>query len=54
MAIISITISAILAIILGLVVLIFPRFLRWAIGLYLIIFGIIQLLSQYVVQFSPY
>ncbi len=47
MALISITISAILAIILGLLVLVWPKLLRWAVGLYLIIFGILQLISQY-------
>ncbi|MDP4039012.1 MAG: DUF3096 domain-containing protein [Candidatus Pacearchaeota archaeon] len=49
---ISLTISAILAIILGVMILIFPRILRWAVGLYLLIFGVIQLLSNYV-SFSP-
>ncbi|GEM_PF-1555351 len=53
MAIISITISAILAIILGFVVLIFPKLLRWAVGVYLIIFGIIQLLGNFI-SFSPF
>lgn len=52
MAVISLTISALLAIVLGIVVLLFPRFLRWAVGLYLIVFGIIQLSSNYI-QFSP-
>lgn len=52
MATISLTISAILAIILGLVILIWPKLLRWAVGLYLLIFGILQLLGNYV-DFSP-
>lgn len=52
MAVISLTISAVLAIILGFVVLIFPKFVRWALGLYLIVFGAIQLSSNYI-QFSP-
>ena len=52
MAVISLTISALLAIVLGIVILLFPRFLRWAVGLYLIVFGIIQLSSNYI-QFSP-
>ncbi|PIN90936.1 DUF3096 domain-containing protein [Candidatus Pacearchaeota archaeon CG10_big_fil_rev_8_21_14_0_10_34_76] len=52
MATISLTISAILAIILGIVILIFPKLLRWAVGLYLVIFGILQLLGTYV-DFSP-
>ncbi len=46
MALISLTISAVLAIILGLLVLIFPTLLRWAVGLYLIIFGVLQLLGN--------
>jgi len=41
---ITFTISAILAIIVGLLVLAFPKFLRWAIGLYLIVVGILQLI----------
>lgn len=53
MAIISVTISAMLAIILGIVVLLFPKLLRWAIGLYLLLFGLVQLFAQYVTQFSP-
>jgi len=40
------TLSAILAIIVGLLVLVWPKFLRLAIGLYLIIFGILQLLQD--------
>jgi uncharacterized membrane protein HdeD (DUF308 family) len=42
---ISLTISAVLAIILGLLVLVWPKILRWAVGLYLIIFGIVQLFN---------
>ena len=37
-------ISAIMAIVIGLLVLIFPRLLRWGIGLYLVIWGILQLI----------
>jgi len=37
-------ISAIMAIVIGILVLIFPRLLRWALGLYLIVWGILQLL----------
>ncbi|MEK6915992.1 MAG: DUF3096 domain-containing protein [Nanoarchaeota archaeon] len=40
------TISAILAIIVGILVLVWPKFLRIAIGLYLVIFGILQLLQD--------
>lgn len=53
MATISVTISALLAIILGIVILIFPGVLRWAIGLYLIIFGILQFTGNYL-SFSPF
>ncbi len=52
MATISLTISAALAIILGIVVLIFPKLLRWAIGLYLIAFGLLQMTANFV-GFSP-
>lgn len=51
---ISLTISAILAIVLGILILIFPKLLRWGVGLYLLIFGIIQLVNQYYPSFSPY
>lgn len=53
MVALSLTISAVLAIILGIVVLVFPSLLRWAIGLYLIIFGILQLAGNYI-GFSPF
>ena len=42
---ISLTISAVLAIILGIAVLAFPKLLRWAVGLWLIVFGIVQMLQ---------
>lgn len=44
---ISLTISAILALILGVAVLLFPRLLRWALGLWLIAHGALQLVAQY-------
>lgn len=53
MVAISLTISAVLAIILGIVILVFPSVLRWAIGLYLIVFGILQLVGNYAL-FSPF
>ncbi|NCO10984.1 DUF3096 domain-containing protein [Candidatus Pacearchaeota archaeon CG_4_9_14_0_2_um_filter_39_13] len=53
MVAISLTISAVLAIILGIVVLVFPKLLRWAVGLYLIIFGVLQLTGNYL-SFSPF
>ncbi|MEM4259210.1 MAG: DUF3096 domain-containing protein [Candidatus Pacearchaeota archaeon] len=40
----TLTISAGLAIILGLAVLLFPKLLRWAVGIWLIIHGILQLI----------
>jgi len=43
---ITLTISAVLAIVLGLAVLLFPKLLRWAVGLYLVITGILQLFFQ--------
>jgi len=42
---ISLAISGILAIIVGLLILIFPKLLRIGIGLYLIIIGILQVLG---------
>ena len=44
---ISILISAILAIILGIMVLIWPKILNLVVGLWLLIFGITQLVSIY-------
>lgn len=44
---VSLTILAVLAIIFGLLVLIFPKFLRVAVGLYLLIAGILQLINIY-------
>lgn len=43
---VTLTISAILAIIAGILVLAWPKLLRVAIGLYLIIIGILQLLND--------
>jgi len=44
---ISILISAILAIIFGIMVLIWPKILNLVVGLWLLIFGITQLVSIY-------
>ena len=44
---ISLTISAVLAILLGILVLAFPKLLRWAVGLWLIAYGALQLIAQY-------
>ena len=52
MATIALTISAILAIVLGILVLVFPKLLRWAVGLYLLVFGILQLAGNYI-NLSP-
>jgi len=45
MAAITFAISAGLAIIVGLLILIFPKILRVGVGLYLIIWGILQMIS---------
>ncbi len=45
MAIVSITISAVLAIIVGLIILIWPKSLNIAVGLWLLITGILQLIQ---------
>jgi len=41
----TITISAALAIIAGILILIFPKLVRWTVGLYLIAIGILSLLN---------
>ncbi len=53
MPIITLIISGVIALILGILVLIWPKFLRYAVGFYLIITGILQLLESYGVSFSP-
>jgi len=47
MALISVTISAVLAIIFGIAVLVWPRALNLVVALYLIITGALQLVGQY-------
>jgi len=42
MVAISLALSAGLAILVGILVLVFPKLLRWGIGLYLIVWGLIQ------------
>jgi len=42
---IAFTISGILAILFGILVLAIPKFLRYAVGIYLILIGILQLLQ---------
>ena len=48
MALLSLSIGAALAILIGLLVLIFPKLLRVGVGLYLILWGILQLVAQYI------
>lgn len=43
----SLTISGILAVVLGILVLAFPKFLRVAVGLYLLISGVLQIIAGY-------
>jgi hypothetical protein len=40
-------ISALLAIIIGVIILIWPKIINYAIGIWLIVFGLLQLLPQY-------
>jgi len=47
MVVLSLAIGAGLAILIGFLVLIFPKLLRIGVGLYLIIWGILQLIAQY-------
>ncbi|MBS3099637.1 DUF3096 domain-containing protein [Candidatus Pacearchaeota archaeon] len=47
------TLSGIIAIILGILVLAFPKFLRFAVGIYLLIFGTLQLLDNFGILLSP-
>jgi len=47
-------IAAILAIVVGIFVLAFPKFLRYAVGLYLIVVGILGLLSANDILLSPF
>jgi len=47
MAAISLTIAAVLAVIFGILVLVFPKLIRWAVGLYFLIWGILQLIALY-------
>jgi uncharacterized membrane protein HdeD (DUF308 family) len=47
MVLISLALSAILAILAGIVILIWPKSLNVAVGLWLLISGILQLIAQY-------
>ena len=50
---ITLTISAILALVEGILILVFPKFLRIGVGLYLIIVGVLQLLNTTNILTSP-
>jgi hypothetical protein len=41
------TFGAIAAILIGILILIFPKLLRWGIAFYLILVGVVQLVLQY-------
>lgn len=45
---IVITITAILAIIIGIIVLIWPKVINYAIGLWLILYGVLQIMGGYI------
>jgi len=47
MALLSLSVGAGLAILIGILVLIFPKLLRVGVGLFLIVWGILQLVAQY-------
>jgi hypothetical protein len=47
MVAISLTISAVLSIILGLLILVWPKILRIALGLYFLVIGILGLVNVY-------
>ena len=54
MVAITITLSAILAILAGIIILIWPKSLNYAIAIYLILVGILQLLSGYLSLSPPF
>ncbi|MEK6850738.1 MAG: DUF3096 domain-containing protein [Nanoarchaeota archaeon] len=45
--IVSLALSGILAIVLGLLILFFPKFLRWGVGIYLLVAGVLQIIAGY-------
>jgi len=47
MALLSLSIGAGLAVLIGVLVLIFPKLLRFGVGVFLIVWGILQLIAQY-------
>ncbi|PIN92890.1 DUF3096 domain-containing protein [Candidatus Pacearchaeota archaeon CG10_big_fil_rev_8_21_14_0_10_31_9] len=50
---IVLTLSGIIALVLGILVLAIPRFLRYAVGIYLILIGVIQLLDGFELFLIP-
>ncbi|MEK6800878.1 MAG: DUF3096 domain-containing protein [Nanoarchaeota archaeon] len=48
MVLLTFTLSAILSIIFGILILIWPRLLNYLVAIYLILIGLIQLLGSYV------
>ncbi len=54
MVLITITISAVLAIIFGLIILIWPKALNLAVAIWLLIYGILQLIGGYYPGLSPF
>lgn len=53
MASIRLAIAGILALVLGILVLAIPKFLRYAVGIYLIVIGVLELLEGFDIFFSP-
>lgn len=47
MVLLSLALSGILAVIAGIVILIWPKSLNLAVGIYLLVAGLIQVISQY-------
>ena len=54
MVMITLTISAVLAIILGIIILVWPKALNLAVAVWLLIYGILQLVGGYYLDLSPY
>ena len=54
MAVITLTLTAIFAIIFGLIILIWPKALNLAVGIWLLIYGILQLIGGFYPDLSPY
>ncbi len=52
MVVITVTVIAILSIVFGILILIWPKLLNYLVAIYLILVGILQLLGEYI-GFSP-